>query len=175
MGFTKVDRIAAKVKMYPERFMSATRMLQAKTLADIDMNESNPEVFLKAQEEIFGVGHSYPMIAYGTLKPKAAWKMYARAKGIDFDKSNKISSQIDKYEQELKHVSEEDKFSVSIYDFIDKEYWDIFDESKKYQGVIDSFSIHPCSSLLYSGDIPSEIGLITIKDNLCCLMDGHWA
>ena len=175
LGFTKVDRIAAKVKMYPERFMSATRMLQAKTLADIDMNESNPEVFLKAQEEIFGVGHSYPMIAYGTLKPKAAWKMYARAKGIDFDKSNKISSQIDKYEQELKHVSEEDKFSVSIYDFIDKEYWDIFDESKKYQGVIDSFSIHPCSSLLYSGDIPSEIGLIKIKDNLCCLMDGHWA
>ena len=175
LGFTKVDRIAAKVKMYPERFMSATRMLQAKTLADIDMNESNPEVFLKAQEEIFGVGHSYPMIAYGTLKPKAAWKMFARAKGIDFDTSNKISSQIDRYEQELKHTSEDEKYNISIYDYIDKEYWDIFEESKKYQGVIDSFSIHPCSSLLYSGDIPSEIGLIKIKDNLCCLMDGHWA
>ena len=175
LGFTKVDRIAAKVKMYPERFMSATRMLQAKTLADIDMNEANPDVFLKAQEKVFGVGHSYPMIAYGTLKPKAAWKMYARAKGIDFDTSNKVSAQIDKYEMELKHTSEDDKDSISIYDFMDKEYWDIFEESKKYQGVIDSFSIHPCSSLLYSGDIPSEIGLIKIKDNLCCIMDGHWA
>lgn len=34
LGFTKIDRIAAKVKMYPERFMSATRILEAKTLAD---------------------------------------------------------------------------------------------------------------------------------------------
>lgn len=34
LGLTEVDRIAAKVKMYPERFMSPTRILEAKTLAD---------------------------------------------------------------------------------------------------------------------------------------------
>lgn len=34
LGFTEVDRIAAKVKMYPERFMSATRIIEAKTLPD---------------------------------------------------------------------------------------------------------------------------------------------
>lgn len=34
LGFTEVDRIAAKVKMYPERFMSTTRILEAKTLPD---------------------------------------------------------------------------------------------------------------------------------------------
>lgn len=34
LGFTEVDRIAAKVKMYPERFMSATRILQSKSLPD---------------------------------------------------------------------------------------------------------------------------------------------
>ena len=34
LGFMEVDRIAAKVKMYPERFMSATRIIEAKTLPD---------------------------------------------------------------------------------------------------------------------------------------------
>lgn len=34
LGFTEVDRIAASVKMYPERFMSAERILQAATLPD---------------------------------------------------------------------------------------------------------------------------------------------
>ena len=34
LGFTEVDRIAAKVHMYPERFMSATRILQSGSLPD---------------------------------------------------------------------------------------------------------------------------------------------
>lgn len=34
LGFTEVDRIAAKVKMYPDRFMSATRILQSGSLPD---------------------------------------------------------------------------------------------------------------------------------------------
>lgn len=34
LGFTEVDRIAAKVHMYPERFMSTTRILQSGSLPD---------------------------------------------------------------------------------------------------------------------------------------------
>ena len=34
LGFTTVDRISAPVKMFPERFMSPTRVLQSKSLAD---------------------------------------------------------------------------------------------------------------------------------------------
>lgn len=34
LGFTEVDRIAASVKMYPERFMSATRILETGSLPD---------------------------------------------------------------------------------------------------------------------------------------------
>lgn len=34
LGFTEVDRIAAAVKMYPERFMSTTRILQSGSLPD---------------------------------------------------------------------------------------------------------------------------------------------
>lgn len=50
LGFTKVDRISAKIKMYPERFMSASRILEAGTLADIDFNIGNPEVFAETQK-----------------------------------------------------------------------------------------------------------------------------
>lgn len=34
LGFTEVDRIAATVKMYPERFMSTERILQSGSLPD---------------------------------------------------------------------------------------------------------------------------------------------
>ena len=34
LGFTEVDRIAASVKMYPDRFMSAARILQSGSLPD---------------------------------------------------------------------------------------------------------------------------------------------
>lgn len=34
LGFTEVDRIAAQVEMYPERFMSATRILETGSLPD---------------------------------------------------------------------------------------------------------------------------------------------
>lgn len=34
LGFTEVDRIAASVKMYPERFMSTTRILESGSLPD---------------------------------------------------------------------------------------------------------------------------------------------
>ena len=61
--------------MYPERFISPTRILESKSLADIDFNTGNPEVFAEAQTEIFtdiygeeGKEFSYPMIAYGTMK-----------------------------------------------------------------------------------------------------------
>ena len=34
LGFTEVDRVSAKVHMYPERFMSTTRILQSGSLPD---------------------------------------------------------------------------------------------------------------------------------------------
>lgn len=34
LGFTEVDRISASVKMFPDRFMSTTRILQSKSLPD---------------------------------------------------------------------------------------------------------------------------------------------
>jgi len=175
LGFTTVDRISASVKLFPERFITKERILEAGTIPDIDFNIGNPEVFVQAQKEILGEDHSYPMLAYGTLRPKAAWKLYARAMNIDFETANHVSEQIDKYELELKHTSEDDKDSINALDFIDPEYTMLYQQSTKYLGLISDFKIHPCAYLLYDKNIKEEIGLIKIKDNLCSLMDGLWA
>jgi DNA polymerase III alpha subunit len=175
LGFTDVDRIAATVKMYPERFISATRILETKSIADIDLNWGSTDVPAKAQEEVFGEGHSYPMIAYGTMKPKAAWKMFAKSQNVPFDISNDISAQITRYDNVLKHTDEDEKDNIDILDYIDKKYHEIYKQSVSYQGVVTSASIHPCSFLIYNGDIRREIGLMRVKDNLVCVMDGKWA
>lgn len=175
LGLTDVDRIAAKITMHPERFMSAIRINETKSLADIDLNWGSVDIPAKAQEEVFGKNHSYPMIAYGTYKPKAAWKMFAKAKDVPFEIANEVSAQITRYDTALKHADEDDKDTIDIYDYIDEKYHDIYEKSIEYQGIIVSSSIHPCSYLIYLGDIRREIGLVRAKDNLVCLMDGKWA
>ncbi len=175
LGFTEVDRIASKVKMYPERFMSPTRILETKSLADIDFNLGTVEIFADAQREILGEKHAYPMMAYGTMKPKAAWKMYSKSQDISFEITNEVSKQIERYEMALKYADENDREFVDVRDYIESSYRDIYEQSSEYLGVISDAKIHPCSYLLYQGDIRKEIGLIKIKDHLCCIMDGKWA
>lgn len=175
LGFTEVDRISAKIHMYPERFMSSTRILQSGSLPDIDFNCGNIEPFARAQQEILGEDHAYPMIAYGTMQKSAAWKLYAKSQGIPFNISNIISRQIKKYENAVNRVAEDEKKDINVLEYIDKEYHAVYQKSKDYLGLITSWSIAPCSYLLYQGSIRKEIGLIKIKDKVCCLMDGHWA
>ncbi len=175
LGFTEVDRIAAKIKMYPERFMSTTRILQSGTLPDIDFNCAPVEPFAKAQQEVLGEDHAYPMVAYGTMQKSAAWKLYAKSQGLSFEIANAVSNQIKKYEMAVKHAGEDEKDDIDVMDYIDKEYHDIYEKSKDYLGLVTSWSIAPCSYLLYQGSIRKEIGLVKVKDHLCCIMDGHWA
>ena len=175
LGFSDIDRISAPVHMYPERFMSTTRILQSKGIPDIDMNEAPTAPFVQAQAEVLGQAHSYPMLAYGTMKKSAAWKLYAKSQGVPFNIANAISEQIARYEKAVKHADEDEKDNIQVENFISKEYKDIYEKSSEYLGLITSWSIAPCSSLIYAGDIRTEIGLVRIKDNICCLMDGHWA
>lgn len=175
LGFTEVDRIAASVKMYPERFMSTTRILEAKTLPDLDINVANQEPFVKAQQQILGKDHAYPMISYNTYKVSAAWKLYAKSQNIDFYTANEVSSRLKRYEEAVKLADENEKDNIDVYDYIEPQFRDVYERSKQYQSIIDSWSIAPCSYLLYQGSIRKEIGLIRAKDHLCCLMDGHWA
>lgn len=175
LGFTEVDRIAAPVHMYPERFMSTERILQSGSLPDIDFNVADAAPFAKAQKEVLGEEHAYPMLAYGTMLTSAAWKLYAKAQDIPFEVANDVSNQIKRYELAVKHAEEDEKDDIDVYDYISPQYKDVFEGSKGYRGIISSWSIAPCAYLLYGGNIRKEIGLVRIKDNLCCCMDGHWA
>jgi len=181
LGFTKVDRISASVKMYPERFMSATRILESKSLADLDLNLANPPVFAEAQKEIFGENHAFPMIAYGKMKAKSAWKMYAKAKDVNFDLANEVSEQIEKYENALKHADEDEVDEIDVYDYVDEKYHEILKDSENYLGIVGDVKPHPCGHLIYQGNIRRDIGLIKTKSKtgkkefLCTIMDGKWA
>ena len=175
LGFTEVDRIAAKVKMYPDRFMTATRILEAGTLPDIDLNMADPPTFAKAQQEILGEDHAYPMISYHPMKTSKAWKLYAKSQGVPFDKANAVSEQIRKYEEAVKQADEDSKDDIDIMDYISEEYREIFSKSAGYRGITDSWGIAPCGYLLYDGSIRRQIGLVRINNNICCMMDGHWA
>ncbi len=115
------------------------------------------------------------MISYGTAKVSAAWKLYAKSQGVPFEIANAVSDQIKRYETALKHADEDEKDDIDPFDYISKEYREIFSKSKDYQGMVNSWSIAPCSYLLYQGSIRREIGLVRVKDHLCCVMDGHWA
>jgi len=175
LGFTEVDRIAAKTKMYPERFMTATRILESGSLPDVDFNVAPVAPFAEAQKQVLGEDHAYPMIAYNKAKKSAAWKLYAKAQNVPIDQANAVSESIRKYELAVKHADEDEAERIDIRDYIGNEYYDIYEKSKDYMNLISSWSIAPCSYLLYQGSIRREVGLVKVKDNLCCLMDGHVA
>lgn len=163
-GFSKVDRFKSPIKLYPERFMSEERILKTKSLPDLDLNLGTPEIFEQAQKEILGEDHAYPMIAFGTYKKKSAFKLYARAKGLDFDIANKISKQIEKYDTALKYASDDDeRDEINIYDYVEEQYHDYIKQSQPYWGIISDKKKAPCAFLLYSGNIREEIGLIKCK------------
>ena len=175
LGFTEVDRIAASIKMYPERFMSAERILQAATLPDIDFNVADQEPFALAQKQVLGEDHAYPMISYGTLKDSAAWKLYAKSQGIPFELANEVSNQLKRYEEVYKQADDDEKEDMNVLDYIEEQYHEIFQKSSDYRGLVASWSVAPCSYLLYQGNIREEIGLVMINGHLCCALDGHWA
>lgn len=166
LGFSDIDRFISPVKLYPDRFMSKTRILKSVSLPDLDLNLGTPEIFAEAQDEvmteIYGTGnHAYPMISYKPLQKSSAFKLYAKSQGIEFETANIITSQIKDYELAIKHAdSQEEKDALDIYDFVDKKYHYHLDESKKYQGIINAKSQAPCGYLIYAGDIKREIGLI---------------
>lgn len=175
LGMTEVDRIAAKVHMYPQRFATAERILQTKSLFDIDLNQVDSKPFQEAQKEILGEECAYPMLAYDTSQKSASWKLYAKSQGIPFEVANEVSEQLRRYDMAVKHADEDSKDDIDIYDYIEPKFREIWEGAQDYVGIVTSWSIHSCANLVYPGNIRKEIGLVKIKDNICCCMDGHWA
>lgn len=146
------------------------------------MNVSDQKVFAEAQEQLIGKGHVAPMIAYGTQKPKSAFRMYARAKNLPMDIQFAVSKQIEAYERALQNADdEEEKESIFIEDYVDAEFMSYINESEPYRGIVVSKSQAPCGYLLYDGDIESEIGVIRViprtkkEPVYCTVIDGATA
>jgi DNA polymerase III alpha subunit len=154
LGFTEVDRLAAPITLYPTRFMSKTRILETKSLPDIDMNCVDPEPFREATREILGNDNVYWMVAYGTMKESEAFRNYCRAKNLPMVEYNTVGKDLDSYRNNPK-------------------WKDTIEESEKFVGVIDSVSPHPCSNLLLSKPISKELGVIKVGDAYCALIDSH--
>lgn len=188
LGFTSINRLKSKVRMFPERFISAEKLRVA--MPDIDSNISNLEAFEDAGKEIFGEYGCLPMVAFGTCKTLSAFKLLARARNIDFEVSNEISKQIQAYEQEVKFAKESNQDDpdynvddyVHIEDYVDKKYISLIDDSASYKGIVINISPHPCGHIVYHKDLRREIGVIRSKAKTgskkpvyCAYIDGATA
>lgn len=161
LRLTKVDKVNSPVLMYSERFLTKERVLDSHTPPDIDNNVSDRQPFIQAQRDLVGELGTYDLLALGTLKFKAAWKMYARAYNVEPDTANEVSKQIDRYETAKKHS--EDGETVDIHKYIEPKYQELVDGCKKYLGIYDTAKGHPCGCLCYEGDIESDIGISLCK------------
>lgn len=160
LGFTEMDRLDSPITLYPTRFMSKSRILETKSLPDIDFNTADPQPFIDAAKEVLGDDNVCYMIAYGTMQESEAFRNYCRALGLQMDEYNDVGKDIESY--------------------VDHPKWGkIIEESKKFIGVIDSASPHPCAFLLLSQPISEEIGIVKLKsevgrkETMCALIDSN--
>lgn len=161
LGFSKVDRFKAPIKLYPERFLTSTRILQTRALPDIDNNIADAEPFEHAFKDLLGEHGIYPMIAFGTLKKSSAVKLYMGAKDEPAYIQDEVSKQLQQYDEKLKYCeNDEDRDNINIEDYISKEYIHYINDSKSYQGIVVQASPHPCAHILLNGDIREEIGIV---------------
>lgn len=160
LGFSKVDRFKTPIKLYPERFITADRILKAKAIPDLDNNIDRQEPFVQAFKDLLGEHSIYPMLAFGTLKKSSAIKLYMGAEGIESSIQNDVTKQLKEYDRAVKHCeTDEEKEEIDISKYIEPKYHKYIELSKPYQGIVVQKSPHPCAHLIINGDIRSEIGL----------------
>ena len=152
LGFTEVDRLQEKVQLYPTRFMSESRILQTRSLPDIDFNMVEQSQAIQATKELLGEHSCYVMLSYGTMKEKATIKNVCRAYGIDADEANLITKDIEGSR-------------------LNSKYREVFRITGMMGNVIDSVSPNPCGFLILNDDIRKEIGIIRVNGVLCAMID----
>lgn len=149
LGLTQLDSETTSIPIYPERFMSTARILENHSFPDIDLNVAQQEPFIKATKDVLGEYSCYQMVAYGTMQLGEAFRNYCRSLNLEYKKYNEVAKNIEKYKYDPKWKS-------------------IIEECEKFVNVIISVSVHPCSSLIFQGDIREEIGLIRTSDGVVC-------
>ena len=156
LGFTNIDRLQEKIELYPTRFMSKSRILETRSLPDVDFNLVSQEPFVEASREILGEQSCYVMLSYGYQKEKACVKNVCRALGIKPDEANEIT-------KDIEGARKQDK------------YKELFEKVDSIGEVIESASMNPCGHLILNEDIRREIGIIKIGDAYCAMIDKNTA
>lgn len=154
LGFTEIDRFVAPVPLYPTRFMSTARILETRSLPDIDQNWADVSAPIAASKELLGEDGIYYMYALGTMKESSAFRNLCRAYDIPMDEYNEVGKNLDTYRN-------------------DKKWKPIIDEAQKYIGTIESISPSPCSFVLSNKPLSKELGLIRVGNELCACIDGY--
>lgn len=154
LGLTDIDRLASPITLYPHRFMSVDRILNAKSLPDIDLNTTDRVPFIKATEDLLGKENCAWMLSWKPFQAASAFRAYCKGIGME--------------------LSEYDEVAKNLESFQDDPKWkNIIEESKRFIGVTESVSESPCSMLLYDKPVRRELGLVrTSAGQLCCLLDG---
>lgn len=161
LGLTEVDRIKAPTKLYPTRFMSAERILNSRSLPDIDKNWASVEPVIRATKDILGEDNMYYMIAYKPMQRSSAFRLWCKARGYD----------INEYDEVAKLLGDK-SYTDDMFKEEHKKWIAEFEESKKFRGVIESVAPSPCSFLLLNNPISEETGLIKVGEQICCTLDG---
>ena len=156
LGFTNIDRLQEKIELYPTRFISKSRILETRSLPDVDFNLVSQEPFVEASREILGEQSCYVMLSYGYQKEKACVKNVCRALGIKPDEANEIT-------KDIEGARKQDK------------YKELFEKVDSIGEVIESASMNPCGHLILNEDIRREIGIIKIGDAYCAMIDKNTA
>ena len=154
LGFTEIDRFEAPVPLYPTRFMSTARILETRSLPDIDQNWADVSAPIAASKELLGEDGIYYMYALGTMKESSAFRNLCRAYEIPMDEYNEVGKNLDAFRT-------------------DKKWKPIIDEAQKYIGTIESVSPSPCSFVLSNKPLSKELSLIKVGDQICACIDGY--
>ena len=153
LGFTSLDRLDTPVTLYPSRFMSTTRILQSKSLPDIDTNVAVQQPFIDASKELLGDDGCQWMLSFKPLQESSAFRLYCKSIGMNISEYNEVAKELSLYKD-------------------DPQWNKIIEESKHFVGVIESVSQSPCSTLLLNQPISEEIGLLKAGDVIVCNIDG---
>lgn len=170
LGFTEIDRLDAEVPLYPTRFISTARLLDSRSVPDIDFNTASPEPFIKASKDILGEDGCYYMVAYGRMKSSGAFRNMCRVRNIPMEEYNEFGKMV----SETDTIKDKEQRKRRLNELCnDYKFGEILKESMKFVGVIDSISPSPCSFLLLDKPISEEIGLMRIGNEICACIDGY--
>lgn len=151
LGMTQIDRFKINLPLFPDRFASSARLVENRSLPDIDYNVKEQEPFVKASRELLGEHGCYPMIAYGTMQLGEAFRNVCRSHGMEFDEFNDVAKDIESYVD-------------------DKKWGRYIKEAEKYVGTIVSASVHPCAYILSDKDLIEEYGVVRVGENICVMI-----